>query len=129
MTANRCAQTLTAIAAASTITGGGDGPAFSAAWEAQAFALTVALHAQGHFTWPEWTSALSLAISRAQEAGDADTGETYYQHWLVALETLAAEKRLTDAGTLSLRRSAWHRAAARTPHGSPIELESQDFDD
>lgn len=129
MTQGRLAQPRTVIAATGAIPGDDDGPAFSETWEAQAFALTVALHAQGHFTWPEWTAALSLAIGRAREAGDPDTGETYYQHWLTALETLVAERRLTDADALSLQREAWRRAAARTPHGSPIDLESQDFDD
>jgi hypothetical protein len=30
------------------------GPVFSAPWEAQAFAMVLALHERGLFTWPEW---------------------------------------------------------------------------
>ena len=35
-----------------------DGPVFREPWEAQAFALAVALHERGVFTWPEWAQAL-----------------------------------------------------------------------
>jgi nitrile hydratase accessory protein len=64
-------------------------PAFKEPWEARAFAMVLALHERGMFTWPQWAAALSREISRAQAAGDADLGDTYYQHWLRALESLA----------------------------------------
>ena len=67
------------------------------------------------------------AIRRAQAAGDPDTGETYYRHWLAALERIVAEKGATDAPTLARYRDAWDRAADRTPHGTPIELQPEDF--
>src|SRR6516165_2945133 len=35
-----------------------EGPVFAEPWEAQAFALTVKLSEQGHFTWSEWARAL-----------------------------------------------------------------------
>jgi hypothetical protein len=63
----------------------------------------------------------------AQAGGDPDTGETYYRHWLAALERLVADKRLSDQAELARYRDAWKRAAGRTPHGTPIELEPQDF--
>ena len=56
-----------------------DGPVFREPWEAQAFAMTLALHERGVFTWPEWAAALAAEIKRAQAAGDPDTGETYYR--------------------------------------------------
>src|SRR5882762_3159382 len=65
-----------------------DGPVFNEPWEARAFAMTVALHERGLFTWPQWADALSRQIALAQTAGDADLGDTYYQHWLRALESL-----------------------------------------
>ena len=74
-----------------------EGPVFREPWEAQAFALTLALEERGLFTWGEWAAALGEEIRRAQAAGDPDTGETYYRHWLAALERVAEEKRLTDA--------------------------------
>ncbi len=99
-----------------------DGPVFAAPWEAQAFAMTVTLHAAGHFTWTEWAEHLGAEIKAAQAAGDADRGDTYYDHWLRALEKLAAEKNLIGAPDLSERRDAWDRAARATPHGEPIVL-------
>src|SRR3954468_16448877 len=62
---------------------GDDGaPVFAAPWEAQAFAMTVALNARGLFTWKEWATTLAEEIKRAQGAGDPDDGSTYYRHWL-----------------------------------------------
>lgn len=100
-----------------------DGPVFAEPWEAQAFALTVKLHEQGHFTWSEWAAALSEEIGRAKAAGDADLGDTYYAHWLAALERLCREKGITDAGQMSERKEAWRAAYLATPHGQPVELE------
>ena len=104
-----------------------DGPVFREPWEAQAFAMTLALHERKLFTWPEWAQTLSAEIKRAQAAGDPDTGETYYRHWLAALERIVAEKGVTDAATLSRYVHAWDHAADRTPHGQPIELRPEDF--
>ncbi|HZS63716.1 MAG TPA: nitrile hydratase accessory protein [Xanthobacteraceae bacterium] len=104
-----------------------DGPVFREPWEAQAFAMTLALHERGLFTWPEWSAALGAEIKRAQAAGDPDTGETYYHHWLAALERLVAEKGVADRATLARYRDAWDHAADRTPHGKPIELTPEDF--
>jgi nitrile hydratase accessory protein len=104
-----------------------EGPVFREPWEAQAFAMALDLHSHGLFGWPEWAAILADEIERAQAAGDPDTGETYYRHWLNALERIVAEKGLTDAGTLAVYRDAWDRAAERTPHGTPIELKPEDF--
>ncbi len=46
----------------------------------------------------------------------------YWHHWLAALETLMAAKGATNTAALADREQAWHEAAARTPHGEPIEL-------
>jgi len=104
-----------------------DGPVFREPWEAQAFAIAVALHERGVFTWSEWAAALSLEIKRAQAAGDPDTGEAYYLHWLAALEKLVADKGVTTSETLHRYRDAWDHACDRTPHGKPIELSPDDF--
>jgi len=106
-----------------------EGPVFREPWEAQAFAMALALHERGLFTWPEWAATLADEIKRAQAAGDPDTGETYYRHWLAALERIVAEKGVTDAGTLARYRQAWDHAADRTPHGTPIELRPEDLAD
>jgi nitrile hydratase accessory protein len=104
-----------------------EGPVFREPWEAQAFAMALALHERGVFTWPEWAATLGAEIKRAQTEGDPDTGETYYHHWLAALERIVAEKGVTDLGTLTRTRDAWDHAADRTPHGQPIELRPEDF--
>ena len=103
------------------------GPVFREPWEAQAFAMTLALYRRGLFTWPEWAAALAAEIKRAQAAGDPDRGDTYYRHWLNALERLVAEKGVTDSASLARYRDAWDHAADRTPHGQPIELQPEDF--
>jgi nitrile hydratase accessory protein len=104
-----------------------EGPVFREPWEAQAFAMALALHERGLFTWPEWAATLGAEIKRAQAAGDPDTGETYYHHWLNTLERLVAEKGVATASTLAHYHDAWDRAADRTPHGDPIELRAEDF--
>jgi nitrile hydratase accessory protein len=79
------------------------------------------------FSAKEWAAALSEEIKRAQAAGDCDTGETYYHHWLAALEWLVAAKQVADPYTLARTREAWRRACERTPHGAPIELKPRDY--
>lgn len=95
----------------------GDERTFDAVWEAQAFALAVALHERGLFSWPEWTSRV------AAEESSADG----YARWLAALERVIEDNDIADRPTLGRYREAWRRAAARTPHGVPIELEPCDF--
>ncbi len=105
----------------------GDGPVFAAPWQAQAFAMTLALHEKGLFTWSEWASALAAEIAKAQREGDPDLGDTYYHHWLAALEKIVARKGACEPGALLRTQSAWKKAAERTPHGRPIVLDAGDF--
>jgi nitrile hydratase accessory protein len=107
---------------------GEDGPVFREPWEAQAFAMALALHQRGLFTWGEWAATLVDEIKRAQAAGDPDTGDTYYHHWLNALERLVAEKGIADPASLTRYRDAWERAADATPHGDPIVLRPEHFE-
>ena len=104
------------------IPGDTSGPVFREPWEAQAFALAVALHQAGHFTWPEWVTAISAEIRRAQAEGDPDLGATYYQHWLAALEKIVVAKALADDVDLRLRRI---ECAANPPgkHNHPARRE------
>jgi nitrile hydratase accessory protein len=104
-----------------------EGPVFREPWEAQAFALALALHERGLFTWNEWAATLGDEIKRAQAAGDPDTGETYYRHWLATLERVVTEKGVASRELMDRYRDAWDRAADRTPHGTPIELRPDDF--
>src|SRR5262245_25043847 len=103
------------------------GPVFREPWEAQAFALAVALNERELFTWSEWAAPLGEEMKRRQAAGDREHGNTYYRHWLAALERILAAKGIASAAILERYRDAWDRAADRTPHGSPIELREEDF--
>lgn len=108
-----------ALAASPAIPRDEEGPVFRAPWEAQAFAMALALHARGAFTWTEWAEALGAEIARA---GPKDTGENYYLHWLAALERMVALKGVAGPDEIDARREAWDRAARATPHGEPIVL-------
>jgi nitrile hydratase accessory protein len=99
-----------------------DGPVFNRPWEAKAFALAVRLSEAGCFTWPEWVRIFSREIKAAQERGDPDLGDTYYQHWLNALERICAAKGLVGCEDMSRRKAAWRRAYRNTPHGRPVDL-------
>ena len=119
--------TLHATQSVQSIPRNADGPVFSAPWEAEAFALAVSLNERGLFTWKEWAATLGDEIKKAQAAGDPDTGETYYHHWLATLERIVAAKGLADPRRLARTRDAWRRACTRTPHGTMIELRPEDF--
>ena len=120
--------TLRATQSVQSIPRNDEGPVFREPWEAQAFALALSLQERGVFTWTEWAATLGDEIKKAQAAGDPDTGETYYHHWLATLERVVSENGLSDARTLARTRDAWEHACARTPHGAPIELRPSDFD-
>ncbi len=102
-----------------------DGPVFREPWEAQAFAMALALHERGLFTWPEWAATLAEEIKRAQAAGDPDTGETYYRHWLERAGTArhreGRDRRRPDcaryARRLGPRRATARRTASRSSCG------------
>ena len=99
-----------------------EGPVFREPWEAQAFALAIDAHARGLFSWPEWAAELSAQIKAAQLAGDPDTGETYYRHWLAALEAITVQKGAATQAQLAQVQQAWDRAAKATPHGQAVVL-------
>jgi len=98
------------------------GPVFRAPSEAEAFAPAVSLKERGLFTWSEWAATLGDEIKKAQAAGDPDTGETYYQHWLATLERILTEKGVVERGVLARTRDAWQRACARLARRSSCGL-------
>jgi nitrile hydratase accessory protein len=100
------------------------GPVFAEPWQAQAFALAVRLSEAGHFTWAEWAAALAAELEAAAARGEPDDGRSYYEHWLAALERLAADKGLADPAALGQRKAAWAEAYRTTPHGKPVELKA-----
>jgi nitrile hydratase accessory protein len=95
-----------------------EGPVFAEPWQAQAFALAVQLNAEGAFTGTEWAQALSRELAR----DPTDDGSRYYEHWVAALEALAAGRGLAAPSEMAERKAEWAEAYRRTPHGAPIEL-------
>lgn len=93
-----------------------EGPVFKAPWEAQAFALVVKLHEQGIFNWNEWAEQLGHTISQAHSEGDPDLGNTYYLHWLAALESITTKKGLATPELLQERKQMVHEEHQRL-HG------------
>ena len=102
--------------------GDADGPAFDETWQADAFALVQTMVDGGVFTPAEWSDALSTAIVAAQQAGDPDLGDTYYEHWTAALESLCTRKGLLSGPSIDRRQHEWESAYEHTPHGQPVEL-------
>jgi len=100
------------------------GSVFNEPWQAQAFALAVSLCDEGHFTWSEWVDVFSEQVKLAQQSGDPDLGDTYYSHWLNALEVIVSNKQIVGLGDMKERKEAWRQVYLHTPHGKPIELHS-----
>ncbi len=108
-------------------------PVFHEPWEAKVFAIAVRLHERGLFTWPEWTDALGAEIATggatmgSPVTGSPGAAGSYYEHWLRALEALLDRKDVASPDELARYCAAWGRAAARTPHGLPVELADGDL--
>ncbi|MBD0414774.1 nitrile hydratase accessory protein [Oryzicola mucosus] len=98
-----------------------DEAVFSEPWQAEAFALVVALNERGVFSWTEWADALSAQVRQTNAAAD---GSDYYERWLAALEALLVRKGFIEQADVEALTAAWHRAAHATPHGQPILLEN-----
>lgn len=87
--------------------------------------MVLTLRDSGVFTHLEWAEALGAELSRAPAGGS----ESQYHHWLAALENLLAAKSAASPEALRRHRLAWRHAASRTPHGEPITLITDDFQD
>jgi nitrile hydratase accessory protein len=100
----------------------GDGPVFQEPWQATAFALAVHLSERGAIPWAEWSAALGREIQAA--AADPARADTYFQHWLRALERMCAEKGMIEPAEINRRQEQWRRAYLATPHGQPVQLDA-----
>ncbi len=99
-------------------------PVFADAWEAQAFALANLLIDNGFLTRAEWVAIFSQEIKAAQGRGDPDRGDTYFLHWVAALERMMVERELISRSALQEQELLWLRAVENTPHGVAIALEN-----
>ena len=69
-------------------------PVFSEPWEADTFAMLVALEKQNLISWSEWADELGAEIKG--NSASVDTGAEYYVHVLGALEKLLVKKRIVS---------------------------------
>ena len=90
------------------------------------FAITLAMHEAGHFDWPQWVAYLSRAIRDAQADGDPDLGDTYWLHWLTALERLLHDKGLAGPLQLASRREAIRAYSRVARSASLMQADAQD---
>ena len=97
-------------------------PAFAEPWHAQLFALTVHLHDQGQFSWPDWTTRFGATLARHGLSRELDGGDDYFAAWLETLETLLAEEGTAPPAAVEDLRQAWEEAYLSTPHGQPVHL-------
>ena len=74
------------------------GPVFKAPWEALAFGLVLNLHQRGVFEWKEWADTLAAVI---REAGDQEHRDSYYLHWVKALERVVIGRGMADETLLA----------------------------
>lgn len=115
------AETLARISAAAgnelPLPPSGSEQVFAAPWQAQVFAMTVTLHEGGAFTWAEWARTLGRHVS-----GGRPDGSDYYERWADALAEMLRNRGIATEEDIERGTRAWHEAAARTPHGMPIEL-------
>ncbi len=87
---------------------------FDEPWESRAFGMAFALRERGAFTWEEFQQALIAAIRRWEDSGDE---WSYYRCWLEALEGLAVDRALVDAGEVAELADALAARPAGHDHG------------
>ena len=95
---------------------------FTEPWQAQVFALTLHLHDQGVFTWPEWADRFAQTLAAHGLDRELDGGDDYFTAWLAALESLLAERNIAPPEDVTRLRGAWETAYLETPHGAPVYL-------
>ena len=82
-----------ALAAVPGIPVDADGPVFKEPWEAQAFAMALALHAKGVFAWSEWATMLAEEIARELSLPLIDADD---YHSRAAVERMKSGTPLAD---------------------------------
>jgi nitrile hydratase accessory protein len=90
---------------------------FEEPWQAQLFALTVALNEAGHIRWPDWTAEFGSRV-QGVEAG------LYWHVWAEALVALLSARGIAGADEVAALTERWQAAARATPHGQPITLDA-----
>lgn len=102
-----------------------DAPApsrFDEPWQADLFALTVALSEAGHFSWADWTRAFGATLKAHGQDRPLDGGQDYYLAWLDTLERQLAASGQAGRDEVQRATAAWRQAYLTTPHGHPVRL-------
>jgi nitrile hydratase accessory protein len=100
----------------------GDSFYFDEPWQAQAFAITLELNRQGHFSWTEWVAVFSKEIQTHPATPEEGHIIGYYRQWLTALETIMAQRGISQSPEIEIAQERWRSAYLHTQHGRPIEL-------
>jgi nitrile hydratase accessory protein len=95
---------------------------FDAPWQAQAFAIVVALNEAGYFGWDEWVGVFSQEIARSPARAGESKNDTYSRQWLDALEQIVVTRGLLAREDTNARAAEWRAAYVNTPHGQAVEL-------
>ena len=82
----------------------------------------------GHVSAEDWAQALGAALRAGAVAGRADTEESYFLAALEALEYVTTQNSQITAREVDARKSAWEDAYRTTPHGAPVQIQSDGFD-
>ncbi|MEL6573012.1 MAG: nitrile hydratase accessory protein [Pseudomonadota bacterium] len=88
---------------------------FDAPWQAQLFALTVAMNEAGHFTWAAWAKTFGPRVKEAAP-------NHYWTVWADALVALLEQEGIAAADEVKDLARLWQEAARATPHGREIML-------
>jgi len=102
-----------------------NGPAFSAPWQAEAFALTMQLSRAGHFAWAEWVGVFSSEITTSPQEEGEDTNTAYYRQWLQALEKIIGYRGMTTDDEVADYQEHWRRSYFHTEHGKPVNFRKE----
>ena len=87
-------------------------PVFEQPWHAQLFALSVALNAQGLFSWPDWTKRFGARLKHNGADHELNGGDDYFTAWI----SLPGWKRSKRCWLSAIQRtSAFYLTC--TPHG------------
>jgi nitrile hydratase accessory protein len=97
---------------------------FREPWQAQAFALVVALADAGLFDWPEWVARFSAEIRARPQERHEDSETAYYRQWLATLERIIVERDACAPDAIDRRQADWRQAYLHTPHGQAVALEN-----
>lgn len=95
---------------------------FDEPWQAELFALTVALSEAGAFGWPDWTRAFGATLKRHGAVKSLDGGADYWAAWLETLEGLLDAAGTASEAETHAMRHRWEAAYLATPHGKPVRL-------